>query len=616
MTSQFDFSQPYSPTGVNIYGSAITATPTEDFQRPTWRRLVSPDPKKYLVQDLTVWMLNNGYQKRGQLVGTATSTLDQRYGLSLPPKIQTSTVNISQAYPQSWTHFGILKKLAMAMGSGSGTSLFCETSATDPTPVATNYNPGANIWSLSPIVIGGVTTERLAVGLAGAATAVLSAIGSGSSTVDGSMHANTATMWGLLRSPLNAATPGTDTLLIYAGAGSASMYTLPITSAIGTAPTAVLTGIPSGGCALEVEQLQKNEPLRSYWCIPEIATYDGGTPVSCFSYGLGNGFNVMSISLEGTNPRRVPFKSTRLFGAAMWNRMVAVHDGQRVLSYDGEQQRDLHLLRNRGSNSDLRWFCQSIGVSGGELFAVTGRADLVNLPGAIGSSTLQVERYLPEFDAWVPASGVITPLGSSIPSGAPIYPTLPYLLSTPVVGNQTISQQTSHLHMNSLGNIWFRQFIPPEGLNPLDHYNQTGAANRIAQTYEASGTFTSSEFPIPNAGRNPTVLYEIDGTQMNTLIGGTASKVTVTWGEQSTTSQSWAFTNALTAEFLGSEPQAKLYKFFGNNTSTFTLGKFQIVITQGGDTEQTPQALPITFRMITYLDGKVDKPPIAVMGNV
>src|SRR3990167_7990070 len=80
----------------------------------------------------------------------------------------------------------------------------------------TGYDPGVGntISAVRHIVIGGANNaRRIVVGRDGAAAQVLAT----DWTVDGTMHANTADLWDIISSGLNATTPGVPVHGIYSG---------------------------------------------------------------------------------------------------------------------------------------------------------------------------------------------------------------------------------------------------------------------------------------------------------------------------------------------------------------------------------------------------------------
>lgn len=96
---------------------------------------------------------------------TKASTLDTRWRdqLILPQKTATQTTPDPPAAALSQIYSArVAGTLCIAERAGnSASTLFLETSATDPTIIATNYNPGVSnvIFGLWPVVIGGASNH-------------------------------------------------------------------------------------------------------------------------------------------------------------------------------------------------------------------------------------------------------------------------------------------------------------------------------------------------------------------------------------------------------------------------------------------------------------------------
>ena len=615
-----DFSTEYQ-AAASLSGSGIATSAHTPFQAQQWFRVRGPwDAKGVLVHECRVTDLRNGWQQFADSIGTASSTLDQRFyrSLILPPLVNTTTLSATQNYSDiENAHFGSTRQLAMANGGTNNLALFKETSATDPIPVAVAYSPGSTtpIISLSAGVIGGASTaEQLFIGRINAATEVLSDL---APTSSGTMHANTAYMWDMLLSPINASTPGTGTLLIYAGSGSATMYTLPISSAIGTAPTAVMTGLPGGGNAMGIEQLQKQSALRAFWRFPLQASTQ-----SIFAGSVLLPFAIVSTNLEGTDPQVIPLGLDRIYFSELWNQTIVATDGPRVVSFDGQNKRDLHFLRGRARNTSLRFDCIGLRDYSGGLYALVMRSDLAVASPTIGNAVLTVERYLPEFDSWVPVTGTITidDYVDSTDKSSPLgQADLPYKW-----GSMPVSKKTGMMHLLSgVGTKWRRFFLSPEGVNPYEHYSMTGSTAYIAQQFAASGVWTSNVTRIPRYesgityppgnGRYPSVVYAVDVQEADLDAGGAASTVKFEFATQ--TGATLDFTNPLSHTFGPGDSIAGRTHLFMENKSAVDRFQMRVTITQGASTYQTLNALPFTFRVMTFLDGVVRSPASVLGGN-
>lgn len=586
----FDFSMPYSPTGVNIYGGALATSAAEEFRPPQWKRLNLPGlPKNVVCTEVRITHLNSGWDQDGDLIAPSTGTAYLPYGrhMLLPMKITEQSLNEGFSSVIHWTHFGSDRTLVMGGGATNGEVFFKETSSTNPALVAlTSYNPAATeqVVSISAIVInsGSSTAERWVAGKDSSTAAEVFNDVANPPTSAGAMHANTANLWGVFRSNINASTPGLGTNILYA---DAEVYTLADSAAVNGAPTQVLSGIPSGGAVMGVEQLQKNWPVRAWlwWPLQSSATLAAAALPG----------QVVSINLEGTDPQPVPTTLDSVRVAALWNRTVVMTDYKRIVAYDGETERDLHFLKNREQDSDYTWGVRSLIVRGGDLYAWVLRTSQTG-----GSNSQHIEVYLPDKDAWVPVSGTLTNGGGT--DGKPL----------------PVSQQTGFLHMSTLSNKFERMFMPPSGVNPFYHYVQTGADAEQSQVWATSATVTTNKFPIPGLSKWPsmimpprtaqTVVYEIDATEMNLAAGGSDCQVKIEVANQDGTSHN--FTNPVSATFLGGDPIDQLVKRLYGNTSSFTKCQLKWTLTQGATTTKTMNALPLTVRFMTFLDGNVVLP--------
>lgn len=602
-----DYATPYSPSGAFIYGSGINASAPEPPSPLHWRtfKLPASDPDAEIAigWELKIDDLRGGYaqygdfgrggsQYDGDYRKTSISTLDQRFDrhLLLPPLVTQTEHSASVTASDGavcHTRFGTANLLAIGIDDNANLSLFGETSSTNPVLSARTYSPGAVITCLSPIIIGGAgTAEQLVVGRAATAAEVLSDLAS-TPTSTGSMHASTSTMWGNVLSPINAATPGTPTNVFMAGS-PASIWTLPSTSAIGAAPTATLTNIPAGGAMLGIEQLQKNFPLRIFAILPIQATSS-----SMFAAGTDYPGKVISINLEGTDPQDVPLKM-RVKAACIWNQTIVATDGVRVVSYDGETLRDLHVLKGRAHNSNYRWGCTSFVVHGNDLYAFITRSDFTVASGEVGAGVLTLERYAPEFDAWIPVSGAITLSNAatgntsrSAPYGRPDT----YMLEAP---HHAVSPQSAfvHIFMRSSGKtVSDRFFLSPEGVNPYDHYNMTGSTQYIAQAWATTGTYDSPYLSLPTLeGR----IKKADQVVFLGQIDEGNVKITLNPNEGGT-----ALTFAGTDETRAQPVES--------SDAEFDLLQVRIQLNQGSSTFKTPNGLPIVIRGRAYLTEPVEE---------
>ncbi len=104
----------------------------------------------------------------------------------------------------------------------------------------------------------------------------------------------------------------------------------------------------------------------------------------------------------------------------------------------------------------------------------------------------------------------------------------------------------------------------------------------------------------------PSVALGCSAAEMDVAAGGAGASVTMGWYQQGATSHT--ITGFKSEVFSSTDPIDKQTRFWTDNTSSFTLGQFILLITPGSDTNKTANALPATFYVMVFLDGKVRKP--------
>lgn len=148
--------------------------------------------------------------------------------------------------------------------------------------------------------------------------------------------------------------------------------------------------------------------------------------------------------------------------------------------------------------------------------------------------------------------------------------------------------------MNMRGTKWDRFFLSPEGINPYQHYNQTGASQNIAQGWATTGTFDSPYFSLPTLeGRDKRADQIVFGGQ----IAEGNVEVTINPNEGGS-AVIFAGTDTTRAQPVES------------TDAHFDLLQIRIKINQGSSTFKTPNALPIVIRGRAYLSD----PDVAVLG--
>src|SRR5215471_3168376 len=510
-----DFSQPYNP----LLWGGIDNTTIEPPAPLHWRtyRLPATDPDVVLygadgvigwelkIDDLRGGLLQTGDFARGSNLydgdyrGTQGGTLDPRWRrhLLLPPLTtqQTHLTNVAAALePVFWCYVNNELFLGTA-GAGGGTHcLFKEHSSWSVVELPYS-NAGDNITCLGPIGIGGVTTgERLFVGHQNGAPHVLNADGSyaGGSLAAATMHANLITAQGILTSPANATSPGTRTSLIYA---NTKLWSLPVTAAIGDAPTPVMNDLPRGGYAIGIFQMPKGPyGLRAFWAFPLTDTPGTGALVSSWISPV----KIVHTNLEGGDPVEVDMGLPMLRFVAQWQNKLVGSDATRIVVFDGEELRDLGVMNNRRVNSDLKRNVTGLLVKGRDLCAAITSGDMTTLPGAVGQSVLQLEAYIAEMDAWVPASGYM-PLGD-ISNSNPVNSWYPYLMNA-VFHQQSPSipwsKRSYFAYFKMCGPYWDYMYQAPSRANPFYTARQTGAARNMCQDFELWGRLDLPYWELP-----------------------------------------------------------------------------------------------------------------------
>ena len=502
--------------------------------------------------------------------------VDQRFRRHLM-LAQLKSRSTFTAVPDDMFSVNLNGVLIMGGGSTANFSLFKEVSSA---PSAVTYTPASKIAGLYAGVIGAATnTERLFICMVSTAIDVHSVAG----TSLGSMHANTANAWGVMQTPVNAATPGTPQLLI---GSNNSIYTLPVSSAIGAAPTQVLSGLPNGGAALGIEQVPKNWPLRAYWIMP-YKNISGATWMGLVGAG-SRVADVWSTNLEGTDRQLVPLPLTTVNFAALWRRNIVATDGTRIVSWDGDVSRDLHVLSNRKADSDVKRAVTALAVNDNDLYAVLTH----QITGGTGT-TITLEQYIPEFDAWVQVSAIWVPTVFALTAepGPWGYTVTSHSMSPQV----PVSKETSRMYLGmaaaGTGTDIDHVFLPPSGHNPYYLYRKTGSGNGFAQQWETTGTWYSPYYQLPTLeGRRKRVDEIVFGGE---IAEGTVS-VTINPNEGGT-AVIFAGTEATRAQQVEA------------TDADFDLLQVLFTLTQGSDTRKTMQALPITLRGRAYLtDPSVD----------
>ena len=600
MTS--NYTQDYYEGALNIYGATLNATYQEPLAPPGFKWITNPDMPRSLQGKVRFWQIKIDEARGGMAqdddyersyAGWSTSSCDPRFRRHLILPLKTTETTGFGSSPGNnivcWTNFNGL--FVMTGGSSANLSLFKETSSEDPTPVVVTYTPGAQITSLQTVPTGG-TSLRMVVGRLATTTDVHSSAG----TSVGTMHTDFNSLWGMCVSPLNASAPGVPMLVGYANTG---IYVLSSASAIGTQPAKTLTA-PGGGAILGLETLLKSpwgNRIYMLWPTPE------NTAASGFSDGSGvaySRFIAVSINDEALDPQPIKWSLSQIKGGRLWQRKLVCHDFVRVVAYDGEQEEDLRIFNNIAANSDIKYAVIGLGGDDATLLARVFAYDQAST-----TDFLQWWQYMPQTKSWSPCSTKSTTFGQTTVSDSGVY--TPTASVGPTGANFPWSAQTGavyhKVHKTSDGQFDWMILTPP-GVNPYNLYRKTGSSDRFSKAFETSGAHTFPAWTLPTDGY-PSALDEIDMRLADIDGGGTDATVSIDVATQSSATPGLSFSNNITRQFRSSEAIAGrtrtdmrgLREFFQKLQVKATLGQ------SSGETNKTPNALPIILRGHTCLDG-------------
>ncbi len=625
-----DYSVQNYAASVPLFGSAIAVSAQTPYEPETWTDITARCnsagmklDKNVRILALRITDLRTGWGQQDDKIKLSTCTGMNCYHrhLTLPPLVtQSALATAMNQGAMFYAHIGVGpgtatsgqigltgQDNALVMGggnAGTGTySTFTETTSINPVPlqfspphtgvvVSISATPGrAERW-----VVGYITTAADFSTHAGAQGS-----GSGATTVGNALTAN---LWGALPTNLNATTPGTGGLLLYAGT---SMYFLSNDALASAAPTLTLAGIPGGGTAVGVDTLQKNYLNRAHWLWPKE---NSATSVFSSDQLIPPNLDWITTNLEGTQPEILPTTLSRVKGGVLWNHQAIRWDGMRITRYDGDTEYDMKVLEGRELNSDFRWGVSNVTVNGSELYVWTVRQDMTVSAGTLGVNELHLERYVAD-GVYVNYGPVIAAVNSNAGSVSTsvnrenIYGAIDLMHQASC--GIPVSRQTGFAHLNMYNSTkWDRVWLPPEGVNPFLHFNKTGASDEISQAWATSMTLISSRFPIPGYHGVPAVAVGCSAAEMDVAAGGSDCFVNMIWNQQLPTSHT--LTGGMLERFGGGDPTDQATRFWLDNRASFTQGQFTISINQGADTHKTPNALPATFYVMVCLDGIVRSP--------
>lgn len=437
-------------------------------------------------------------------VSSSTLNTEHYQYLTLP----LLTTNAASPDPGSGTFLSsanCFDVVAMGIGSTANSSLFAETSSSDPTVVAKTYSPGSVINGLYPLVINGTPTWQLAVMREGGPIQVLSDLAS-TPTILGTMHADTAQAYGIVQMP----TPEYK-MLIYAGG---KLRSLRGTDLYSREPDDVLQSVPNYGYALGVIVRSigfSGKKPRAFFMFPRSHTLSQ----HMLTLGAESPGIIVHTDVDGLNPQILTMPFANIYFAGIIRNGVIASDGERIVFHDGQTITDLKRHDDRGYSSALKLRIRGMWLRDPDVFIE------VELQTAGGSAnTIRwVERYNFETKSWHQVSGATA-----------LTTTGPCALAS-ASGALPLSRTNNVLHTYSDGK-WRHVYQPFYGTNPYMYRLNGGAGN--TQEFEASGTYLSPQFELPGLeGMSKlvsriTFLGDVDA-------GGDAASVVVSAGNMNAT---------------------------------------------------------------------------------
>jgi hypothetical protein len=501
------------------------------------------------------------------------SKVDTRFSRSLllPTKITDATTPDPSGTSIGITWERIFGRLMIGTGSGSGASLFSETSATDPTIVATAYNAASAITAMDGIVVGGATAARmLCISRAGATVQVISDV---SGTVNATGHADLNPCWGACQTFLNS-----DTILFYADNG---IYALAKTAAISDAPTLTLSNLPDGGYWLDNEPFKVGGgPYRCYLALPKQDTATGMVP-----FGSTGDFEIISINQEGFDPVPVIFPSlAKIVWAGRFRQGIIATDGYKIVYYDGERYLDGNPFGGQVIASSYTFEIVGVWIINHDVY--------IRMTDNQSGTTYYINMYWDvDTDAWHFTS---TDASASADPEACRSRGLPWSF------NSTFYR---HKHWYE-GGSWRRQQWVESDENP--YYLQMDSSSGNAYEFNSVGDVLSMIWDLPGLEGKPKSITAI--TFLGDLYNGSAednttkANVTVTAGAPSGGSVEGVSARfeppvSRTWEGLGQRHEFTQIEVFDKLCVTISIGQGS----GGADsTFYTPNALPIKIEFMAW----------------
>lgn len=530
----------------------------------------------------TIYDLGGPYLQRGPLgqahAAHATSTVDGTSPGEATLQLDTThqdTVDfgVGSLWHTSWVSaFGRLAISLMADDATHSTFLVAETDAANPVLVQLTYDKGLGsvVTGLYEVRLGATPVTYVAVCKDRDQVELLSDLGA-TPTILGEMNAATLQCWGAITTPLG-------NTLLHLGY---SMYSLANLAAYNAAPDITWQGsVPPGGGVLGLASIRGAAPA-TVWLLPKrIDSSYRSAGISASSGGLLSQFEgqIETFNALGFGRNKVKFPLENVRNGAIVRNGVLADDGKQ-LEFIGRIERSLHIFANRPNlpTRELR-----IGN-----YHIINERDIyvwVNEIAAPGSSG--VTRIWPEFYDWDNETwNQVGPAFTSAAQGIQTHAT---------VGPAPFSPQTGYMHQRLGPNTgtagadgsWLRYWRPIRGTSP---YSVRGV-----KAFAGTGTHDWPVMPLPypiSYGKHEVVGHFFGGelensAQISFRMAPTAP--TATW----------------VAPAGRAINDASRHSPVKDNQTRFMFAQPTLVITQTpGNALSTPQALPITVYLKTYMPG-------------
>lgn len=518
-------------------------------------RLILEDTQGGL--NLTQGDFNSDYDR------VSSSTLDTRFYKTLVNH-QLTTAQASPDLGAGATVAGIsfanFNGLLHVGGGGTANSaLLSETSTTNPALVAKTFTPNSTVMSLTTVssANGGGGSPSASYLLVGSPTGIVGqALDISYSAFN--LNATVTGLWGAVQTFVN-----NNTILLYTEGRIMGLSSVP---ALNSAPTSLLTNVPSGGRGLGLVKLA-GAPIRALWLWP----FDSTSTAAAHTVGG----RLVTTDQEATGYDYLPMGLSRVYGACIIGDYAVVGtDHNRVMFYDGRSAaRDLRWNTQREPNSDRQLQCVALGWNGYEIIAEVNSIPTTNSTAGTYSQRWW-EAYNLETNSWHQISATKSSISyTSLMS----YPQV----TVPISANTGF---TYSYYEDGSAQWWHYMKLLPYGYNPYNAARQTvGAGSSTGVEFEATGTYTSPYLSLPGLEGAPCMVSKI--TFMGDVdaggTSGTPANVSVTAGN-------------LTAQFnTGLARRAQVVDAVDSGEVFYQL---QVSITQTrntGSTRWTPNGLPV-----------------------